>query len=89
MLLDTSNFSQCLAQRAAATRDDVLEAQGVEFDAIHEDDAHPREGIVIELADRLAGHLAPGELLLVQGAALGIEQIGQAIHQVPPVGTRQ
>jgi hypothetical protein len=47
----------------------VLEALRLLFDAIHEDDAHAGEGVVIELADRLLHHVAPGELLGVERRA--------------------
>lgn len=61
-------------------RTDVLQTQGIGLDAVHEDDAHAGEGIVIQFADGLASHFAPSEFLFVQGAALGIEQASQGFH---------
>jgi hypothetical protein len=38
-------------------------------DAVHEDDADAREGVVVELADRGPGQLTPVEPLLVERGA--------------------
>src|SRR5690606_24441676 len=58
----------------------MLESQGVGFDAVHQDHAHPGEGIIIKLADGTAGHLFPGELLLFQRGTLVIQYSGQTVH---------
>jgi hypothetical protein len=48
----------------------VLEALRLLLDAVHEDDAHAGERVVVELADRLLHHVAPGEVLRVERCAL-------------------
>src|SRR5690606_31822060 len=52
----------------------------VVLDPVHENDTHAREGIVIQLADGLPGHLLPGEFLLLQWAALCIQKIRDGFH---------
>jgi len=80
VLFGAPHLGQGLAQRAVEARADVLQAQRVHLDAVHEDDAHPGEGVVVELADGLGGHFPPGELLLGKGRPFGIEQAGQRVH---------
>src|SRR5690606_35676236 len=53
----------------------LLRAQGVQFDAIHQDDAHPGECIVIELAEGLPDHVLPAHALASQRDALVLEQV--------------
>jgi hypothetical protein len=43
----------------------MAETNGLRFDAVHENDAHPRKGIDVQFADRLLHHILPGKVLLV------------------------
>jgi hypothetical protein len=67
MLLDTAYPRQRELQITIHARIRVAEAQRFRLNAIHEDDAHPREGVVIEFAIRRLDQLPPGEALLFQG----------------------
>nr|WP_322401901.1 hypothetical protein [Massilia sp. Gc5] len=86
MLFDPPHLGQRLAQRHVAACRPVREAHGLAFDAGHEDHAHAGEGIVVQLADRLAHHVAPRGVLPVERRALGIED-GKC-HGRPPVSVR-
>ena len=48
----------------------MAEAKRLRLDAVHQDDAHARERVVVELAVRGARHLAPGEYLAIEAAPL-------------------
>ncbi len=80
VLLDAADLGQRQAQLLVEARNAVLEAQGVGLHAVHEDDAHTGKRIVIEFADRLAGHFLPCELLLLQWRAFVIENSGNGLH---------
>jgi hypothetical protein len=43
----------------------MLETLRFLFDPIHQDDAVPGKCVVVQFADRLAGHFAPCEALLI------------------------
>jgi hypothetical protein len=75
MLFGTADLRQRQAQFAAHSCRHVLKAQRFGFDAVHQDHAHARERIVIQFADRLADHIAPGKALLVEGVAFRAEKI--------------
>jgi len=80
MLLDATYLRQRQAQLLVETGDAVFQAQRVGFHAVHENDAHAGEGVVIELADRLAGHFLPCEFLLFQRRAFVVENPGNGLH---------
>src|SRR5690606_40881764 len=75
VLLRTAHLRQRLAQFAVEARDEMLEPQGVDLDAVHQDHADARERIVVELADRRWRDVLPGEPLLVERNTLGVEKI--------------
>src|SRR5690606_39963837 len=66
MLFHAADLRQRQLQSLVEAGQMVLEPQGVGLDTVHQDHAHPGEGIIIKLADGTAGHLFPGELLLLQ-----------------------
>src|SRR3546814_9503697 len=76
VLLGTPDLRQRQAQFLVEAGDAVAQAQGVGLDPVHEDDADTGKGIVIELADRLAGHFLPCEFLLLQWRAFVVENSG-------------
>jgi hypothetical protein len=53
----------------------MAEAHRLRFDPVHQDDAHARERVVVELAVRGTGHLAPGELLGVERHAFLLQDV--------------
>ena len=67
VMLDAPDLRQRHAQLAIHSRGGVREAHRLHLDAVHQNDAHAREGVVVQLADRLAGQLAPREALLSSG----------------------
>src|SRR5690606_37400160 len=76
MVLDAADRRQLQPQlRVDPARKDVFEAAAVLFDAVHEDQADPGEGVVVELAYRLGDELLPGEDLSVQRGPALVEQV--------------
>ena len=59
-----------LLQLAVHARAGVAEAQRLRLDAVHQDDAHAGEGVVVELAVGRLHQVAPGEHLPIQRRAL-------------------
>ena len=74
MMLDPPHLRQRHAQLAIHSCGRMLEAQRLHLDAVHENDADTREGVVVQLADRLSRQLAPSEALLVERRAAIFEQ---------------
>src|SRR5688572_19558058 len=66
MLLDTPDTGELHLQGLIDPRTRVAESQRFGFDAIHENDAHAREGVVVELRVRRLDQIAPGKTLLVE-----------------------
>jgi hypothetical protein len=75
MLLDAPHLRERELQlRPVHARRAVREAVRFQLDAVHEDDAHARVRIVVQLADRRLHQVAPGELLLLQRHAAIFQQ---------------
>jgi len=53
-------------QDGVHARTGVREAHRLVLDAVHEDDAHPRVRIIVQLADGFLYQVTPGELLALQ-----------------------
>jgi hypothetical protein len=64
---------ECELQVAVHARTGVAEAQRLGLDAVHQDDAYTREGVVVELAVHGLDELLPGEPLLVDGYPFVLE----------------
>ena len=62
VLLDAPDLRERQLQRLVHARAGVRKAERFELDAVHQDDAHARVRVVVELADRLLHQVAPGEL---------------------------
>jgi hypothetical protein len=69
MLLDPADIAKRSPQLRVHARRGVLKAQRLHLDAVHENNAYPRECVVIQLANRFLHQLAPCEALLVEGSA--------------------
>ncbi len=80
VLLGAADLRQRQAQILVEAGDAVAQAQSIGFDAVHQDDAHAGKRIIIQLADRLAGHFLPCELLLLQWRAFVVENSGNGLH---------
>jgi hypothetical protein len=63
VVLGPANVRQGTTQLHVHPRTRVLKPHRLGLDAVHQDDPHARKGIVIQLADRNAHHIAPGEVL--------------------------
>jgi len=74
VLLGAPDQRQRLAQGHVAACAVVRERQRLELDAVHDDDAHAGESVVVELAERFAHQVAPGEALVLDRRAFRIEQ---------------
>src|SRR6185312_864914 len=75
VMLDAADAGERFAQGRAHPRRQVLEANGLALDAIHQDDAHARECVIVELADLLLDELTPGEALALERGAFAIEKL--------------
>jgi len=74
VMLNTPDLRQRQSQRQIHACGRVLKAQRLHLQAVHEDDAHASECVVVEFADRLARELAPGEALPVERRAAIFEK---------------
>jgi hypothetical protein len=75
MVLHSADAGQRELERGIHSRARVREAQRFGFDAVHEDDPDPGEGIVVELAIGRLDELLPREALAIEGNTLVSEQI--------------
>jgi hypothetical protein len=66
MLLRTAQASQVVLEVPIHARAHMAEAQLIGLDAVHEDHAYARKGIVVELAVRGLNQLLPRESLLFE-----------------------
>jgi hypothetical protein len=66
LVLHLANLRQWQSQVLIEPRDGMLESQRFVFDAVHQDDADAREGVIVKFADRFRRKLAPGKSLAVQ-----------------------
>jgi hypothetical protein len=81
MLLRAPHPGERQLQVLVHPRAGVLEPVGLRLDAVHEDDADAGKRVVVELADRGAHHVPPGEHLFVEGHPPLFEQI--QTHRLP------
>ena len=63
VLFDPPYLRKRQAQLTVEPCGSVREAHRFGFDAVHQDNSHTREGVVVQLADRLTGQLPPSEAL--------------------------
>jgi hypothetical protein len=75
VLLDPAHAGQGQLQVLVHAGGGVREPVGLGFDAVHEDDPHPRKSVIVQLAGGNAHHVPPGEFLLVEGNPLFLEDI--------------
>ena len=66
VLLDAPDARERRLQVAVHARAACAEAHRLRLDAVHQDHAHARERVVVELADGRPRHLAPGEHLAIE-----------------------
>jgi hypothetical protein len=66
MLFDAAHLRQRTLQGAVHARTGMREAEGFGFNAIHQNDPHPCEGIIVELTIGRLHEFLPREALLRQ-----------------------
>jgi hypothetical protein len=67
MLFDAANLRQSTLQATVHARTGMREAESFGFNAIHQNDPHPRKGVIIQLAIGRLYEFFPREALLLQG----------------------
>src|SRR5690606_33004332 len=77
-----AQFGQGQPQIVVEARCNMLEAQRISLQTVHQDNAYTSKGVVIQLADGTPHHIAPGELLPVQWDPFLIPDIAQYAHGV-------
>jgi len=73
MLLGAHQLRQFFAQRQIHPQGGLLGTDRIRFDAVHQHDADAGEGVVVELADRFADHVLPGEALPLERRAFVLQ----------------
>lgn len=77
MMLDPPEPRQRKTQFTVESSRNMLDAKGIDFQPIKQNDADAREGIIIQLAHRLSNHISPGEALTVQRRTATVPQLVQ------------
>jgi hypothetical protein len=75
MLLLTSYAREVPLQFLVHPGTSVAEAQALGFDAIHQNDAHTRERVHVQLTDRFWHQVLPGEMLPVERRPFIVQQV--------------
>jgi hypothetical protein len=75
VLLDAHQLRQLHPRLRIAAQRNLLGAQRIQLHPVHQDDAHAGERVVVELADRLADHVFPGEALALQLNAFVLQKV--------------
>ncbi len=86
VLLDPPDLAERELQVAVHPRADVLEAQRLGLDPVHQDHADAGEGVVVELAVGRLDELAPVELLPLERRAPVLEKVERHGGPFPAAG---